>query len=126
MMNALFLFSIALLLPACASAADLEAKEHIYVVHDYKYEPDDSNESPETGLSICGTRCNAMSDNVANYIRPGGWRLTKIASDQEREVELPSLVKGTCICIGDEFRIDWYNPDPDGRSSSKPIPFRSN
>ncbi|MDX8411848.1 MAG: hypothetical protein R8K46_08295 [Mariprofundaceae bacterium] len=108
---------------APAGATALEAKKEFFIVSQYHYEPGDLNETKETGLAICSTRCNGLSDNFANYIQPRGWRLVKTAGDQERVIESIPFLKGKCVCIGDEYRIEWYNPSSDSLSSEQPIPF---
>lgn len=77
-----------------------------YFVKDYRYDPAETSENSDTGLALCATRCNALSIDYADYIKPGGWALVKVASDRELTVSLNNpFIKGNCICTVDEFLI---------------------
>ncbi|MBU0966479.1 MAG: hypothetical protein KKA54_08860 [Proteobacteria bacterium] len=96
-------------LPLAALAED--DGEKIFIVQQYSYDPGESDGNREIGLSLCGTRCNALSGNFASYLKPGGWRLIRSASNQEVALELDyPFIKGRCICVGDEYRVKWYDP----------------
>jgi hypothetical protein len=83
----------------------------LFVVQEYRYDPGHADGNREIGLSLCGTRCNGLSDNFDDYTMPGGWRLIRVAENQERTVDLDNpFLQGKCICVGDEYRIDWYEP----------------
>jgi len=89
-----------------------KGKEKAFMVREYRYEPPEGEEgNRDIGQSLCGTRCNALSDIFGSYLKPRNWRLVKIAGDVEQSVELDNpFLKGKCICVGDEYRIDWFDP----------------
>lgn len=100
--------------PAAAGgdATRQQGKEKAFMVQEYRYEPPQGdNGNLDIGQSLCGTRCNAISDNFGSYLKPRNWRLVKIAGGVERSVALDNpFLKGNCICVGDEYLIDWYDP----------------
>lgn len=82
------------------------AEEHIYLVKSYRYLENSGAGDPDTGLSLCGTRCNSMSADYLNYTSPGGWRLILVARDKEITVPLNNpFVQGTCACVVDEYLV---------------------
>lgn len=95
----------------CAVAAEPTAEKKAFMVSDYRYEPSQvATGNLDIGLSLCGTRCNALSEDFASYIKPGGWRLIKVASKVEVKVELNNpFLAGQCVCVGDEYKVDWYD-----------------
>lgn len=95
-----------LMLPVAALAGN-PAEEHVYIVKDYRYLPPGSSAGDtETGQSLCGSRCNALSFDYLNASEPGGWRIIKVADDHELTVDLnnPFMI-GKCVCIADEYRV---------------------
>ncbi|MBI5633899.1 MAG: hypothetical protein HZA15_10510 [Nitrospirae bacterium] len=90
-------------LPAAAAA---ETPEKVYVVNDYRYVPANVSDDRDTGLSLCGTRCNALTTDFLNITEVGGWQLMKGAVNTEVTVELNSpFIKGQCICVADEYLV---------------------
>ena len=88
-----------------------DVKERVFIVHEYRYEPGGTTENREIGLSLCGTRCNALSDRFANYIKTGGWRLIRTEHNKELAVDLDNpFLDGQCICVGDEYEVDFFDP----------------
>jgi hypothetical protein len=115
----------ALLGPSIAGGQDGEAAEQppekTFIVREYRYEPTIASETDQDiGLSLCGTRCNALSGGFGSYIKPRGWRLIKSEGNVERTVALDNpYLKGNCVCVGDEYRIDWYDPvTPENRAEA--------
>lgn len=110
--------------PAVAQEGGSESQkgEVAYMVREYRYEPPAGESGNlEIGQSLCGTRCNALSARFESYIKPRGWRLIKTAGDVELAVELDNpFLKGRCLCLGDEYRIDWFDPVvPENRAGAK-------
>ena len=112
----LLLFILFLLSPAWAGEKEAtaantgapEGKQHenIFLVNAYRYEPGDSGGNVDIGQSLCGTRCNALSADYENYLRPPGWRIIRIAKDKEVTVDLDNpFIGGHCICIADEYIV---------------------
>lgn len=97
--------------PQAASAGQDDSKM-AFMVSDYRYEPaEGATVNPDIGLALCGTRCNALSGDFASYIKPGGWKMVKIAAKVEKRVELNNpFLAGKCLCVGDEYKITWYDP----------------
>ena len=101
-------------LPLTASAEDAPqsgraAEEQIYIVSEYRYVPANAADDQETGHTLCGSRCNALSANLLNYAEAGGWRLTKIDSNRELPVALNNpFISGSCVCMADEYRAERY------------------
>lgn len=94
-----------LTLPLAALAGN-PAAEHVYIVKDYRYLPGPPAGDSETGQSLCGSRCNALSFDYLNTSEPGGWRIIKVADDRELTVELNNpFMGGKCVCIADEYRV---------------------
>lgn len=95
----------------CSVAAEPVVGKKAFMVNDYRYEPPhEVTGNLDIGLSLCGTRCNALSENFASYIKPGGWRLIKVTSNVVVTVELNNpFLAGQCVCVGDEYLIDWYD-----------------
>jgi len=80
--------------------------EHVFIVHDYRYEPGNSEGDPDTGQALCGTRCNALSVDYRNFIDPGGWRFIKIADNREVTLDLGNpFFGGQCVCTADEYVV---------------------
>jgi len=83
-----------------------------WIVNDYRYEPGSDKDDANLGLSMCGTRCNAMSLDYRTVIDPGGYRLIRVAENREIEVDLNNpYIGGRCICIADEYivRLNEFN-----------------
>lgn len=92
-------------LPLAAVSAS-EAPEKVYVVNDYRYLPANDSDDRDVGLSLCGTRCNALTTDYLNITEVGGWQLMKGEANKELTVELNSpFIKGQCICIADEYLV---------------------
>lgn len=94
-----------------AYSAEQDVDKVAFMVTDYRYEPaEGATVNPDIGLSLCGTRCNALSEDFASYIKPGGWKMVKIADKIEKRVELNNpFLAGKCVCVGDEYKINWYD-----------------
>jgi len=105
---AVFLF---LLLPLAAAAEDMPQNrqgtpEKIYLVNEYRYVPANETDDREIGLSLCGTRCNALATDYRNITEAMGWLMMKGATNQELVVELKSqFIGGHCICVVDEYLV---------------------
>lgn len=100
-----------LALPLAAQAAE-PPEERVLIVKDYRYLPGVPAGDEQTGQSLCGSRCNALSFDYLNVLEPGGWRMIKVAADRELTVDLENpFMKGSCICIADEYivKIDELN-----------------
>lgn len=106
-----FLAAALLSLPLHANGAAEDAERKAFMVTDYRYEPPAGlTGNPDIGLSLCGTRCNALSGDFASYLKPGGWRMIKISGGIEIKVELNNpFLAGQCVCVGDEYKIDRYD-----------------
>jgi hypothetical protein len=111
-MMAMAFLVAALWLPPLANGAEPEPVQKAFIVSNYRYEaPEGVTVNPDIGLSLCGTRCNALSEDFANYLKPGGWRMVKITDKVENRVELNNpFMPGQCVCVGDEYKIEWYDP----------------
>lgn len=100
-----------------------EVPKKTFIVREYRFEPQAkvSEKEAAIGLSLCSTRCNALSGIYGSYIKPRGWRLIKTVSDLEKIVDLDNpFLEGKCVCLGDEFSIDWYDPvAPENRAGAK-------
>jgi len=97
------LFITLFALPAASAA---ERPEKVYVVNDYRYVPANETDDRDIGLSLCGTRCNALTTDYLNITDVGGWQLMKGAVNTEVTVELNNpFIKGQCICIADEYLV---------------------
>jgi hypothetical protein len=91
---------------AKAGGAQGGEKEIIYIVNAYRYEPDSSGKDSDIGQALCGTRCNALSVDYQNYLKPPGWRIIRTASNKEVAVDLNNpFIDGRCICIADEYIV---------------------
>lgn len=101
---ALLLFVVCIL-PLSAGAQDDPAlADRIYIVTDYRYVAEGQKEASDIGQSLCGTRCNTLSADYLNYLEPGGWRLIKVTSNKELNIDLSNPFKtGKCICTADEY-----------------------
>jgi len=106
-----FTLLLILLLPHAAAAEDLTqngqgAEEKIYIVNGYRYVPASATDDREIGLSLCGTRCNALSTDHRNISEPMGWQMSRSATNKELIVELNSqFIGGHCICVADEYLV---------------------
>lgn len=109
---------------ARTALAGPEVTQIAFMVSDYRYEPvAGATVNADIGLSLCGTRCNALSGDFASYIKPGGWKMVKTASSIEKRVDLNNpFMAGKCVCIGDEYKVTWYDPATyvDRRDAVKP------
>jgi hypothetical protein len=111
MIGLLLFILMVLSLPLSAVAGELQlgaknAEETIYIVNEYRYVPAGPTDDTEVGLSLCGTRCNALSTNYLNITEPGGWLMMKGASNKELIVEIKSpFIGGHCVCLVDEYRV---------------------
>jgi hypothetical protein len=86
--------------------ASVDNKEIIYIVNEYRYEPGNAGGNADIGQALCGTRCNALSADYQNYLKPPGWRIIRTASSKEVEVDLNNpFIDGHCICIADEYVV---------------------
>lgn len=101
------LLAVSLLsLTAAASAEEQKQSEKVYIVNDYRYLPANDTDDRDTGLSLCGTQCNALTTDYLNITEVGGWQLMKGAVNKEVTVELNNpFIKGQCICIADEYLV---------------------
>lgn len=105
-MKAAVLILAVVLLGSPGLAADKPAGEGeiAYIVNGYRYDPAGSGGDPDTGHSLCGTRCNAISADSVDYMMGGGWEMRKLAADREIVIPLDNpFMKGNCICTVDEF-----------------------
>jgi hypothetical protein len=88
-----------------------EAKR-IFIVYEYSYDYEHNPDASPKAQAICGSRCNAMSDNLKSYTTPMGWRLIKVQGVQSRTITLDGPdVRGECICRGDEYLVEPEYPD---------------
>lgn len=104
-----------LLLALTAAAAE---PERVFLTEGYRYVPDregiDEN-TAEIGLSLCGTRCNALSANYESYMMTMGWRLTRVEGSAERSLDLANpFLGGRCICTGGEYLAEFIYFRPGG------------
>jgi len=110
-LTGLCLFTLFLLSPFTVFAQETEAPlrpgEHqAWVVNDYRYIPGSSADDENIGLSLCSTRCNAMTLDYRSVIDPGGYRLIRVAENRELKVELNNpYIGGHCICVADEYKV---------------------
>lgn len=93
-------------------AAGQEQEKKVFMVRDYRYEPPEGwTGNQDIALSLCGTRCNAISGDFASYLKPGGWRMLRVASDVVLKIDISNpFLAGQCVCLGDEYKIQWYDP----------------
>ncbi|MCF6178955.1 MAG: hypothetical protein L3J63_06135 [Geopsychrobacter sp.] len=103
----LSLIVLLLLIGTNASAAAKPAAEAtIYQVTGYAYDPGESGGDIAVGRVLCATRCNAFSSDYRNYTEAGGWRVIKIASDQEVRVDIDNpFIEGHCLCTADQYKV---------------------
>lgn len=105
----IILISLSLSLSAFAGELKLggkDAEESIYIVSEYQYVPSNLTDDTEVGLSLCGTRCNALSTDYLNITEPGGWLMMKGARNKELIVEINSpFIGGHCVCLADEYLV---------------------
>ncbi len=102
----LIAIALLLVLTAAEAAQGQQTPEKVYLVNDYRYIPANTTDDKDIGLSLCGTRCNALSTDYLNITEVGGWQLMKGAVNRELTVELNSpFIKGQCICIADEYTV---------------------
>jgi len=103
-----------------AAHAQQAMPEKVYVVNDYQYVPASESDDRDTGLSLCGTRCNALSTDYLNVTEVGGWKLMKNAMNRELRMELNSpFLKGHCVCIVDEYLVTKDDRFSDERRRSR-------
>lgn len=88
------------------------APERIFVADGHRYVPGDGPDDAakaETGLALCGIRCNALSGYYDSYLKSPGWRMMKVEVGQERTVELKNpFLGGHCVCTGDVYEVELY------------------
>jgi len=116
---ALIWFLLAALLPVSALAQDAEISDgqQTWVVNDYSYVPGSDQDDPMTGLSLCGTRCNAMTTDYRNILDSRGWRLIRVAQNRQLTVPLDNpFIGGHCICIADEYLVKLNEFDGRGQN----------
>lgn len=84
----------------------------LFVTHGYRYVPASGSSdaaNAEIGMALCGARCNALSADYQSYEMTMDWRLTKVGGAVERVVDLGNpFLDGTCVCTGDEYRVEYY------------------
>ena len=114
----LWLLAAALLpMSATAQEADISEGQQMWIVNDYSYVPGSDQDDPVTGLSLCGTRCNAMTTDDRNILDSRGWRLIRVAQNRELTVPLDNpFIGGHCICIADEYLVKLNEYDGRGKS----------
>jgi len=106
--NSVYALALLLLFALHVFAGEPEDKgvQTAYVVYDYRYDPAGSGGDPDTGHSLCATRCNALSFDYADYLMADARELRRIATDRELTVPLDNpFMKGNCICTVDEYLI---------------------
>lgn len=87
--------------------AERQGATRIFIVNDYSYDYEHNPEASPHAQAICGSRCNAMSDNLKSYLTPMGWRLIKVSGVQTRVINLDGPeIKGQCLCRGDEYLVE--------------------
>lgn len=100
-----------LLLAVAGSSLGAE-KQRIFVADGHRYVPGKAaadTANSETGLALCGIRCNALSGYYDSYLMSPGWRMIKVAEGSERTVDLKNpFLGGHCICSGDEYEVELY------------------
>lgn len=85
----------------------------VFWVNEYAFDFAANPGAPEIARSICGTRCNALSETYNSFKMPGGWRLVKVHSNKRVVIDIDNpFVKGNCICIGDEYLVTQDIPLP--------------
>lgn len=104
-----FMFAILLLIFADVSVVVADngvTGTPAYIVLDYRYDSLGSNGSPETGHTLCATRCNSLSFDYADYIMADAREIKKIAAGRELEITLENpFLQGRCFCLVDEYVI---------------------
>ena len=109
--NSLLIAALLLLSASPASTENFDqnrqsTEEKIYLVNEYRYVPANETDDRDVGLSLCGTRCNALATDYRNITEPMGWQMMKGATNQELVVELNSqFIGGHCICVVDEYLV---------------------
>jgi hypothetical protein len=89
-----------------------EGAKKIFITDKYSYDYEHNPGASQQAQAICGSRCNAMSDNLNSYLSPMDWRLIKIPGIHTRVINLTEPeVKGQCICRGDEYLAEPEYPD---------------
>ncbi len=84
-----------------------EGTKRIFIAYEFSYDYEHNPDATPKAQAICGSRCNAMSDNLKSYMTPMGWRLIKVPGVQSRVIELDDPeIKGQCICRGDEYLVE--------------------
>ncbi len=97
-------------------AAEGEGGAAAYIVLDYRYDPVGSGGDVDTGHALCGTRCNALSFDYADYLMADPREVKRVASGRELTVPLDNpFLAGNCICTVDEYVIQ-----PNARHRSRP------
>lgn len=109
--NSMLIIFLFLSVPVVAQEAEMSkstSEQQAWIVNDYRYIPDSPQDDPDLGLSLCSTRCNAMTSDYRNVIDPGGWILTRVAENKELTVELNNpFIGGHCICVADEYIVTY-------------------
>ena len=84
-----------------------EGAPRIFIAYDYAYDYEHNPDASPQAQAICGSRCNAMSDNLKSYLTPMDWQLIKLPGIHTRVINLDEPeVKGKCICSGDEYLVE--------------------
>lgn len=87
--------------------AERPGATRIFVVSEYAYDYEHHPQASPQAQALCGSRCNAISDNLKSYLTPMGWRLIKVPGVQSRVITLDGPeVTGQCICRGDEYLVE--------------------
>ena len=113
---ALFAITGAILLASSVVHAAETDEASAYIVNDYRYDPAGSGGNADTGHALCGTRCNALSFDYADYLMADAREVKKVAAGRELTVPLDNpFMNGNCICTVDEYLIK-----PNTRHRPKP------
>jgi len=84
-----------------------QGSKRIFIVNEYSYDYEHNPGASPQAQSICGSRCNILSDNLKSYLTPMGWRLIKVPGTQTRVINLEGPeIKGECLCRGDEYLVE--------------------
>ena len=102
--------------PAFAAEGQGAGGETAYIVNDYRYDPAGSGGDADTGHALCGTRCNALSFDYADYLMADPREVKRVTAGRELTIPLGNpFMQGNCICTVDEYIIK-----PNTRHQPKP------